>query len=82
LRLLGGNIGSHWVTVTIENTAGDNPPIGIILAREKDELLIEYAVHGMSAQLFVQKYQLYLPNETELRKEIEKVYEQIPDESN
>jgi predicted nuclease of restriction endonuclease-like (RecB) superfamily len=59
-----------------ENTEGDNPPIGIILAREKDELLIDYAVHGMSAQLFVQKYQLYLPNEAELRREIEKVYEQ------
>lgn len=61
-----------------ENTEGDNPPIGIILAREKDELLIEYAVHGMSAQLFVQKYQLYLPNEAELRKEIERVYAQEP----
>jgi len=59
-----------------ENTEGDNPPIGIILAREKDELLIEYAVHGMSAQLFVQKYQLYLPNEAELRREIERVYEE------
>src|ERR1700754_1176029 len=61
-----------------ENTEGDNPPIGIILAREKDELLIEYAVLGMSAQLFVQKYQLYLPNEAELRREIERVYEQGP----
>ena len=57
-----------------QNTEGDNPPIGIILAKEKNELLIKYAVHGMSAQLFVQKYQLYLPNETELRREIEKVY--------
>jgi predicted nuclease of restriction endonuclease-like (RecB) superfamily len=57
-----------------QNTEGDNPPIGIILAKEKNELLIKYAVYGMSAQLFVQKYQLYLPNETELRREIEKVY--------
>jgi predicted nuclease of restriction endonuclease-like (RecB) superfamily len=57
-----------------ENTSGDNPPIGIVLAREKDELLIEYAMHGISAQLFVKKYQLYLPNEEELRKEIEKIY--------
>ena len=61
-----------------KNTEGDNPPIGIILARGKDELLIEYAVHGMSAQLFVQKYQLYLPNEAELRREIERVYEEEP----
>ena len=65
-----------------ENTEGDNPPIGIILARDKDELLIEYAVHGMSAQLFVQKYQLYLPNEAELRREMEKLYEQTPTEGN
>ena len=57
-----------------ENTEGDNPPMGIILAREKNELLMKYAMNGMSAKLFVQKYQLYLPNEAELRKEIEKIY--------
>ena len=61
-----------------ENTDGDNPPMGIILAREKNELLMKYAMNGMSAKLFVQKYQLYLPNEAELRKEIEKVYNQAP----
>ena len=57
-----------------ENTEGDNPPIGIVLAKEKDELLIQYAMHGISSQLFVSKYQLYLPNEEELRKEIEAIY--------
>jgi predicted nuclease of restriction endonuclease-like (RecB) superfamily len=57
-----------------ENTDGDNPPMGIILAREKNELLMKYAMNGMSAKLFVQKYQLYLPNEAELRREIEKAY--------
>lgn len=54
-----------------ENIEGDNPPIGIILSKEKDELLVEYATYGMSSQLFVQKYQLYLPNKDELREEIE-----------
>jgi predicted nuclease of restriction endonuclease-like (RecB) superfamily len=49
-----------------ENTEGDNPPIGIILAKEKDELLIQYAMHNISSQLFVSKYQLYLPNREEL----------------
>ena len=58
-----------------ENTDGDNPPMGIILAREKNELLMKYAMNGMSAKLFVQKYQLYLPNEAELRREIEKAYQ-------
>ena len=54
-----------------ENTAGDNPPIGIILTRHKDELLVEYATYEMNSQLFVQKYQLYLPDREELRRELE-----------
>ena len=56
---------------TEENTEGDNPPIGIILSRNKDELLVEYATYQMNSQLFVQKYQLYLPNREELRRELE-----------
>lgn len=55
-----------------ENTDGDNPPIGIVLAKEKDELLIQYAMHNISSQLFVSKYQLYLPNREELQTLIEK----------
>jgi len=51
-----------------ENVEGDNPPIGIILAKHKDELLIEYATYQINSQLFVQKYQLYLPEKEELRK--------------
>ncbi len=54
-----------------ENTEGDNPPIGIVLAREKDEILVKYAMHGISSQLFVSKYQLYLPEREELRAELE-----------
>jgi len=51
-----------------ENYEGDNPPIGIILSKEKNELLVEYATYGMSSQLFISKYQLYLPNKEELRR--------------
>lgn len=54
-----------------ENIEDDNPPIGIILSKDKDELLVEYATYGMDKNLFVQKYQLYLPNEEELRREVE-----------
>ncbi|MDR1889314.1 MAG: PDDEXK nuclease domain-containing protein, partial [Zoogloeaceae bacterium] len=43
-----------------ENTSEDQPPIGIILSRNKDELLVEYATYQMNSQLFIQKYQLYL----------------------
>ena len=51
-----------------ENTFDDNPPIGIILSRTKDELMVEYATYGMDSQLFVSKYELYLPNKEELKR--------------
>jgi len=54
-----------------ENTEGDNPPVGIVLAKEKDDLLIKYSMHNISSQLLVTKYQLYLPNKEELRQLIE-----------
>ena len=50
-----------------ENTPGDNPPIGIVLAKEKDDLLVKYAMHNISSQLFVSKYQLYLPDKQTLQ---------------
>ena len=56
-----------------ENTEGDNPPIGIILGSEKDRLLMEYALHGISNQLFVSRYQLYLPNREQLERELQQV---------
>ena len=51
-----------------ENAEGDNPPIGIILSKDKDELLVEYATYGMNSQLFVSQYQLYLPDKNDLIK--------------
>jgi hypothetical protein len=53
-----------------ENIEGDNPPIGIILSRHKDELLVEYATYQLDSQLFVQKYQLYLPDRESLEREL------------
>ena len=50
-----------------ENMPDDNPPIGIILSHFKDDLMVEYATYGMDANLFVSKYQLYLPNVEELK---------------
>jgi len=54
-----------------ENTEGDNPPIGIVLAKEKDDLLLKYALHNVSSQLFVNKYQMYLPEKEELQRVLE-----------
>ena len=50
------------------NEESDNPPIGIILTRDKNNLLVEYATYEMNSQLFVSKYQLYLPDKDELRR--------------
>jgi len=55
---------------------GDNPPVGLILGAYKDELLMEYALEGIENNLFVSKYQLYLPNKDELRRELSKLIEQ------
>ena len=51
-----------------ENMLDDNAPIGIIMSRNKDELLVEYATYGMDSNLFVSKYELYLPNREDLER--------------
>ncbi len=63
-----------------ENIEGDNPPIGIILSRHKDELLVEYATYNLDSQLFVQKYQLYLPDRESLKRELELTLQAASDE--
>ncbi|GMQ31645.1 PDDEXK nuclease domain-containing protein [Algoriphagus confluentis] len=56
-----------------ENVEGDNPPIGIVLGAFKDHILVEYATENISNQLFVSKYQLYLPEKEELAHELERL---------
>ncbi|MEE1021300.1 MAG: PDDEXK nuclease domain-containing protein, partial [Bacteroidales bacterium] len=51
--------------------ADDNPPIGIVLGARKDELLMEYALQGITNQLFTAKYQLYLPKKEELQSQLD-----------
>ena len=56
-----------------ENTEGDNPPIGIVLGAYKDRILVEYATANITNQLFVSKYQLYLPDKKQLQAELERL---------
>ena len=56
-----------------EMAKADKPPIGIILTKEKETIIIEYALGGLSNKLFVSKYKLYLPSKEELKKEIERI---------
>lgn len=54
----------------------DNPPIGIVLGAKRDEVLMEYALEGITNQLFVARYQLYLPKKEELQAQLDKVLNQ------
>ena len=56
----------------LEKSEDDNPTIGIILCTEKDNTVVKYSVINDKENLFVSKYQMYLPTEEELRAEIEK----------
>ena len=56
-----------------ENVKGDNEPIGIILSAEKDEVMVEYAMGGISNKIFVSKYQLYLPDKELLQQKIKAI---------
>lgn len=56
-----------------ENCEDDNPPIGIVLGAYKDKLAVEYALAGISNQLFVSKYQLYLPGREQLEHELGRI---------
>ncbi len=56
-----------------ENVEDDNPPIGIVLGAYKDQILVEYATENITNQLFVSKYELYLPNKKLLAHELEKL---------
>jgi predicted nuclease of restriction endonuclease-like (RecB) superfamily len=56
-----------------ENVEGDNLPIGIVLGAYKDHILVEYATENITNQLFVSKYQLYLPDKELLAKQLERL---------
>ena len=58
-----------------ESSDTDGAPIGIILSAEKDEILIEYALGGISNKLFVSKYKLYLPDKQELQRKLQELLE-------
>ena len=56
----------------LEKNESDNPTIGIILCTDKDETIVKYSHINSKDNLFVSKYQLYLPSEEEFKREIER----------
>lgn len=63
------------------NDSDDNPPIGIILCTDKDSLEAEYALGGLSNQIFASRYVLYMPNKEQLIKQVENVLNRWHSES-
>ena len=51
------------------NTEGDTEPIGIVLGAYQDKLVMQYALQNISNQVFVSRYQLYLPDREQLEAE-------------
>jgi len=60
--------------------ADDNPPIGIVLGSRRDEVLMEYALEGITNQLFVARCPLYLPKKEELQAQLDKVLNETQNE--
>lgn len=51
----------------------DNETIGIILCKGKNEVTMEYALGGLSNNVFASTYTYYIPNKEELINEVERV---------
>ncbi|MBS1758912.1 MAG: DUF1016 family protein [Bacteroidetes bacterium] len=58
-----------------ENTEGDNEPIGIIIAADKHEFTVKYAMGGLTNRIFISKYQLYLPDPKVLEEKVKEILE-------
>lgn len=55
------------------NDEDDNKPIGIILCTDRDALTAEYALGGLSNNIFASKYTYYIPDKKQLIEEVEKI---------
>lgn len=70
----GGQLNTYLNYYKTEiNEETDNPPIGIILCTEKDEITAEYILGGFENNVFASKYITILPNREKLIKEVESV---------
>ena len=55
------------------NDEDDNPPIGIILCTDKTNVEAEYALGGLSNNIFASRYTYALPNKEELVEQVQHV---------
>jgi predicted nuclease of restriction endonuclease-like (RecB) superfamily len=53
--------------------ADENPTVGILLCKEKNDALVEITLPKDNRQIFARKYQLYLPTKAQLRAQVKGV---------
>lgn len=72
VQTLSGQLNTYLNYYKTEiNDTNDNPPIGIIICAEKDEIAAEYILGGYENNVFASRYTYVLPNKDELIKELE-----------
>ncbi len=70
----GGQLNTYLNYFKAEvNDEIDNPPIGIILCTDKDEITAEYVLSGLENTVFASKFTYVLPDKEKLIKEVESV---------
>lgn len=70
----GGQLNTYLNYYKTEiNDENDNPPIGIILCTEKDDITAEYILGGFENNLFASKYVTILPDKQKLIQEVENI---------
>lgn len=62
------------------NDEHDNPPIGIILCTDKENTAAEYALGGLSNNIFASRYVSYIPDKEQLIAQVEAVLKEWHEE--
>ncbi len=60
-------------------TAGDQPPIGILLCTRKNDALVEFALGDLSNKVFVSRYAVELPKKEEMERFIAQLTQEAPE---
>ncbi|MEZ5448121.1 MAG: PDDEXK nuclease domain-containing protein [Thiolinea sp.] len=58
-------------------TTDDNPTIGLILCTEKNDAVVRYVLGENNQQIFASRYQLHLPTEEELQRELRREMDKL-----
>ncbi len=61
----------HWVR------EGENPPVGLILCSERDEVLARYALDGLPNNVMAGEYRITLPDEELLASELDRTRQAV-----